>query len=158
MTPHRLAPWLVASLFVVACDRDSSARHAVAYFTGVKGSEAIGGGARFEESPPGVRVVVWLNQAPPGPKGVHIHEKGDCSDALAGTMGKKYHPGDFGNLMVRDDGNGSLEVSTTAGNLTPGVPMSFLNRAIVVHEAEDKGTEPSGDSGKPLACAVIKPN
>jgi Cu/Zn superoxide dismutase len=34
--------------------------------------------------------------------------------------------------------------------------MSFANRAIIIHQGEDKGTQPSGDSGKPLACAVIK--
>jgi Cu-Zn family superoxide dismutase len=172
MKPNYSAVLLVA-LFALGCDRDASARHGVAYFTGVKGFESIGGGARLEEAPPGVRMVVWLNQAPPGPKGVHVHEKGDCTDALAATMGKhfaphdephglpgaaKHHPGDLGNLMVRDDGNGSLELSTSAGNLIPGDPMSFLNRAIVIHQGEDKGTQPSGDSGQPLACAVIKVN
>lgn len=167
------ALWLAAPLLALGCDRDSSARHGVAYFTGVKGFEAVGGGARFEEAPPGVRVVVWLNQAPAGPKGVHIHEKGDCADALAGSMGKhfaphgephglpgaaKHHPGDLGNLMVRDDGNGSLELSTASGNLIQGDPMSFLNRAVVIQQGEDKGTESSGDAEKPLACGVIKPN
>jgi Cu-Zn family superoxide dismutase len=114
---------------------------------------------------------VWLDNAPPGPKGVHVHERGDCSDPLVDSMGKHFaphgedhglpgaathHPGDLGNIKIRDDGKGYLELTTEGGNLRPNDPMSFANRAIIIHQGEDKGTQPSGDSGKPLACAVIK--
>ena len=66
------------------------------------------------------------------------------------------HPGDRGNIVVRDDGMGYLELTTKEGNLKPSDTMSFASRAIIIHQGEDKGSQPSGESGKPLACAVIK--
>jgi Cu-Zn family superoxide dismutase len=31
-----------------------------------------------------------------------------------------------------------------------------VNRALILHEKEDKGTQPSGDAGGRIACGVIK--
>jgi Cu-Zn family superoxide dismutase len=152
------------------CNRNST-REAEGHVAGVQGFESVAGKVELEEAPSGVRVSLKLENAPPGAKGVHIHEKGDCSNPLAESMGKHFaphsephglpganarHPGDLGNIVVRDDGKGELEITTRTGNLKPGDPLSFTNRAIIVHQSEDKGTQPSGDSGKPLACAVIQ--
>jgi Cu-Zn family superoxide dismutase len=162
--------WLFAALLAAGCDRDST-REAEGHLAGVKGFESVAGKVKLEEVSSGVRVLLELENAPPGPKGVHIHEKGDCSDPLLESMGKHFaphgephglphagpqHPGDLGNVVVHDNGKGELELTTRTGNLKPGDPMSFTNRAVIVHQGEDKGTQPSGDSGKPLACAVIK--
>jgi Cu-Zn family superoxide dismutase len=161
---------LLVSLVIVGCDRNST-REAEGVLAGVKGFESVAGKVELEEASSGVRVHLKLENAPPGPKGVHIHEKGDCSDPLLESMGKHFaphgephglpntgaqHPGDLGNVVVRDDGRGELLLTTRAGNLKPDDPMTFTNRAVIVHQGEDKGTQPSGDAGKPLACAVIK--
>lgn len=160
---------LIASM-TAGCDR-GSVREAEGTLTGVQGFETVAGKIKLEEAPPGVRVLLKLENAPPGPKGVHIHQNGDCSNPLAESMGKHFaphsephgmpgssaqHPGDLGNIVVRDDGKGELEITTRTGNLKAGDPLSFTNRAVIVHQGEDKGTQPSGDSGKPLACAVIE--
>src|SRR5690606_979097 len=52
---------------------------AEAEFQTVKGIE-LDGEARFEETPEGVRIVVEVEDAPPGKRGVHIHQFADCSD------------------------------------------------------------------------------
>jgi Cu-Zn family superoxide dismutase len=163
--------WFIVAGLALGCARDSTARKAVGEFIGVKGFENVEGKAKLEEAPPGVKILVWLDNAPPGPKGVHVHERGDCSDPLVDSMGKhfaphgedhglpgaaRHHPGDLGNIKIKDDGKGYLELTTEGGNLKPNDPLSFANRAIIIHQGEDKGTQPSGDSGKPLACAVIK--
>lgn len=161
---------LLALAIAGGCDRNST-RDAEGKLAGVQGFESVAGTVELEEAPSGVRVSLKLENAPPGPKGVHIHEKGDCSNPLADSMGKHFapqsephglpgsntqHPGDLGNVVVRDDGKGELEITTRTGNLKPGDSLSFADRAIIVHQGEDKGTQPSGDSGKPMACAVIK--
>jgi Cu/Zn superoxide dismutase len=156
------AALLLATLLCWGCGKNT-ARQAEGAFLAVKGHGNVGGGVRLEEAPRGVKVLVWLENAPPGPKDVRVHERGDCSDPLVESMGKHFAPrgephasGDLGNLEIRDDGNGYLEVTTERGNLDPNDPTSFANRAIVVHQREDKGPAPSGESEKPLACAVIK--
>jgi Cu-Zn family superoxide dismutase len=163
--------WLFVAVLALGCGRNPTALHAEGEFVGVQGFDGVEGQAKLEETPRGVKILVWLENAPPGPKGVHIHQKGDCSDPLMASMGQHFaphrephglpgaathHPGDFGNIRIRDDGKGVLELTTDGGNLSPDDPMSFANRAIIVHESEDKSTEPSGDAGKPLACAVIR--
>src|SRR5688500_4330633 len=137
--PRRAKMKMTVACFIAAglalgCARDSTARKAAGEFLGVKGFENVEGRAKLEEAPPGVKILVWLDNAPPGPKGVHVHERGDCSDPLVDSMGKhfaphgedhglpgaaKHHPGDLGNIKIRDDGKGYLEVTTEGGNLKP---------------------------------------
>jgi Cu-Zn family superoxide dismutase len=165
------AAWLFAASLSLGCARNSEGRHAEGTFVPMQGFEGIAGKARFDEAPPGLKILVWLEGAPAGPKGVHVHEKGDCSAPLGDRTGAHFaphgeahglpgtaphHPGDLGNITIRDDGMGYLELTTEAGNLKPDDPMSFLNRAVVVQQGEDTGSPPSGDAAKPLACAVVK--
>ena len=53
---------------------------------------------------------------------------------------------------------GRLEIVVPEANLRPGDSLSFVNRAIVIHQGEDKGTQPTGGAGKPIACGVIRPD
>jgi superoxide dismutase, Cu-Zn family len=136
-------------------------------FRVVPGS-SLEGSAHFEEVASGVKVTVDVAHAPPGEKGVHIHEKGDCSDIAGQSMGTHFSPqpsphglpdsavhhiGDFGNIQIDEQGNGELEIVAKGARLQSG--DSFLGRAIVVHEGQDKGTQPTGDAGNPIACGVI---
>jgi len=130
----------------------------------------LSGTARFEPTDDGLRVVVTLVDAPPGEHGVHIHEVGDCSAADASSAGDHYNPeghahgrppdqrhiGDFGNMIVTEDGNGSLEIVVPGASLEPEAPMSFLGRSIVVHAKADDGSQPSGNSGARIGCGVIE--
>lgn len=146
---------------------------AEAELTAAEGSE-VEGKAVFTQEPDGVRVVLELDDAPPGRKGVHVHTRGDCSDIRGQSMGPHFAPnveqhalpsegdarhlGDLGNIVVEDDGDGRLEIKVPDATLKPDDTASFLGRALVVHSGEDTGSavQPSGGSGTPMACGVIK--
>lgn len=143
---------------------------AEADFKSAPGQE-LEGEAELEAIPRGVVVRVDVDRGPKGTKAVHIHEKGDCSDIPGESMGghfnpsnmphglpseAKHHLGDLGNIEIDEDGDGKLKVFVPDANLTPGDPMSFLGRAVVIHMGKDVGVQPSGGAGKPMACAVIE--
>jgi superoxide dismutase, Cu-Zn family len=131
----------------------------------------VGGDVKLEEVTSGVRIEVSINDAPKNAKlGVVVHESGDCKD-LAKGLGPHFNPrgtrhglpgapeqhaGDLGNLTTDDDGKGKLLILTSGGNLKDGDPKSYLHKPLVIHSKEDRGTEPSGDAGDPLACARIE--
>jgi Cu-Zn family superoxide dismutase len=146
-------------------------RRARAEFQSASGMK-VQGEAKLEETAAGVLIHVSVSGAPPGAKGIHIHEKGDCSDIAGNSMGShfnpdhgahglpgssQHHPGDLGNIVIGSDGTGKLDITTDRGGLDPSGPTSFANRAIVIHESDDKGVQPTGGAGKPIACAVIQP-
>jgi Cu-Zn family superoxide dismutase len=146
-------------------------RRARAEFKSIEGIK-LHGDAKLEETATGVLIHVSVADAPPGKKGIHIHEKGDCSDIPGSSMGShfnpgkvehglpgssQHHPGDLGNIVIDKDGKGALDITTDQGGLKPDEPSSFLGRAIVIHESDDKGVQPTGGAGKPIACAVVEP-
>ena len=127
--------------------------------------------ASFEETADGVTIVLNVENAKPGMQAVHVHEIGDCSDIPGKSMGEhfapdhqehalpeqeKRHLGDLGNIEIGQDGKGKLEILAPRASLKPNDSHSFLGKSIVVHESKDKGTQPSGDSGTPVACGVIR--
>ncbi|MEX2584680.1 MAG: superoxide dismutase family protein, partial [Gemmatimonadota bacterium] len=70
------------------------------------------------------------------------------------------HAGDLENLEVEtDDGTARGTRRTDRVTLVPGQPNSILDAdgsALVVHaQADDYVTQPSGDSGDPIACGVV---
>jgi superoxide dismutase, Cu-Zn family len=131
----------------------------------------IKGDAELDEVPGGVQVSIEVENALPGQKGIHIHQTDNCSDIANKSMGehfaptspkhglpgaREHHLGDLGNIEIDKDGKGKLEITVMGANLDPKDPMSFIGKSIVLHESNDKGTGPSGDSGKPIACAPIR--
>ena len=121
----------------------------------------------------GVKVEVEVEKAPPGVKGIHIHENPDCSNIPGKSMGEHFAPdvkqhgiptqgaphhlGDLGNITIDKDGEGELEFVVKGANLKDNDPLTLIGRAVVIHEKQDEGSQPSGNSGKPIACAVVKP-
>jgi Cu-Zn family superoxide dismutase len=134
----------------------------------------IDGEAELQETDAGVRIVAEVEDTTPGMHGIHIHEKGDCSNIKGKSMGEHFAPGahahalpteapmrhlgDLGNIDVSKDGKGKLEITVQQANLKPGDANSFLGKALVIHQAKDVGQskQPSGDSGTPIACGVIE--
>ncbi len=129
------------------------------------------GEAELSQREDGVHVEVEVKNAPPGVKGIHIHQRGDCSDIPGKSMGEHFAPehkehglphtsvhhlGDLGNINVDKDGKGKLEIMVPRANLKLGDPHSFVGKSVVIHEKRDVGSGPSGESGKPIACAVIQ--
>jgi superoxide dismutase, Cu-Zn family len=131
----------------------------------------MSGSAKFTQTPTGVLAKVTVENASPGEHGIHVHQKGDCSDIPNKSMGEhfapagnphglpeqqpEHHMGDMGNIDIAEQGTGELVFELKDAKLGEG-PTSLLGKALVIHEKEDIGTQPSGDSGKPIACAIIE--
>jgi superoxide dismutase, Cu-Zn family len=125
----------------------------------------------FVELGGSVVMTARLAGLPAGPHGFHIHEKGDCGGKHAVNAGGHFNPtgakhgppessmrhaGDLGNLTVDKDGNATFEMSTDSMTVKAGAD-SVIGRAIVIHARKDDGkTQPSGASGDPIACGVIR--
>ena len=94
----------------------------------------------------------------------HVHEFGNCENKgllagghlnpwgskHAGPQSKDRHMGDLGNL--KSDKSGKALYST----VIKGKLSKFLGRSIIVHaKADDMKSQPSGNSGKRIACGII---
>lgn len=131
------------------------------------------GEATFTETPQGVKIALKVEKLPPGLHAVHIHEKGVCAtpDFMSAgghfnPFGKKHglknpegpHAGDLPNLLVGEDGRGSLETVATQVTLKEG-KNSLLQTggtSLVVHaHPDDDVTDPAGGAGPRIACGVI---
>jgi Cu-Zn family superoxide dismutase len=166
----RILVFIVACAAAAATSAAPSKGGAAAAATIEPRSESnVTGTAKFTSAGGGVRVHLEIEEATPGPHGVHIHEKGDCSDKKAVSAGGHYdptasehhggaktairHAGDLGNIEVGKDGKGTLDVVVEALTVE-----SVVGRSIVVHESyDDMKTDPSGASGARIGCGKIEP-
>jgi len=140
-----------------------------------KGGSQVRGEIKFTQVGSRVRIEGEVTGLAPGPKGFHIHEKGDCSAADATSAGGHFdpqgpknwstrhggpytaerHAGDLGNIVF--DQNGKAAVNMMVGGIAvDSGPIGILGRAAVVHfQADDLKTDPTGDAGARAACGVI---
>lgn len=119
-----------------------------------------------------VKVQVHLSQLKPGSvHGLHIHEKGDCGAPDASSAGDHFNPagkphGDRTAAERHAGDLGNVETSS-AGKVTAtfdieGISVSdaqdgIIGKSVILHEkADDLKSQPSGNSGSRIACAVIK--
>lgn len=84
-----------------------------------------------------------------------------AADAAAASpvAAAESHAGDLGNISVDDTGRISVAVTTTSVTFATGVDTSLADAdgsALVIHEnADDLATDPTGESGGRIACAVL---
>jgi Cu-Zn family superoxide dismutase len=120
-----------------------------------------------------ILVDAHLTGLPPGPHGFHIHEKGDCSAPDATSAGghfnptgkphggpnqAEHHAGDFGNIVADANGKAELQLSIPTSDITISKlgASSIIGKGLIVHaDPDDYKTQPTGNSGKRLACGVI---
>lgn len=116
----------------------------------------------------GMRLAVQVKGLTPGEHGIHIHTTGKCEgpsfESAGGHWnpgGKKHgldnpagsHGGDLPNLTVAADGTGIVSTTLTG---TVADLLDGDGAAVVIHAKRDDGkTDPSGDSGDRIACAVL---
>jgi superoxide dismutase, Cu-Zn family len=132
----------------------------------------VTGALALAQSAEGVRITGSVQGLKPdGEFGFHVHEKGDCSAPDGSSAGAHFNPtqAQHGNpgggehhagdmLNIRSSAEGVAQVDTTAaGTSVQGDPNTdVMGKAIVVHESpDDYTTQPSGNSGKRVACGVI---
>lgn len=128
------------------------------------------GTAALLQSQFGASLVLKLRGLPPGAHGLHVHEKGACEPPGFASAGPHYNPegrkhgtrnpegphaGDLPNLEVASDGTADATVPVSAA-LLAGLREGA--RALVIHaRPDDLTTDPSGNSGDRIACAVLQP-
>ncbi len=127
----------------------------------------------FSQQDDKVLVNARITGLSPGLHGFHIHEKGDCSAPDAASAGGHFNPsgtkhgspsntehhgGDFGNLTADASGMATLNWTIPASQITLSKDgaNSVIGKGLIVHaDPDDYTTQPTGNSGKRLACGVI---
>jgi Cu-Zn family superoxide dismutase len=120
----------------------------------------------------GVAGMVLVQGLEPGEHGIHLHSVGACdpthekpfdsagSHFNPGEMHHGMHAGDLGNLTIDAGGNGVYAFGSGTWTLDAGMfgLADADGTALVIHETvDDLVTDPSGNSGSRIACAVLFP-
>jgi Cu-Zn family superoxide dismutase len=159
---------LMVALAFAGCDDDRGPT-ATAELKALGGS-GVTGKATFSPQGDKVHVEAELSGLTPGKHGFHIHEFGDCSapDGTSagghfnpqghehGAPGASSHPGDLGNIEADVNGRATLSLVVDAITIDAGA-LGIVGRGLIVHEkADDLVSQPVGEAGGRVACAVIK--
>jgi Cu/Zn superoxide dismutase len=148
---------------------------AVGTFIDVSGAEV--GTVTLTPTGDSVAITAELTGMAPGDHGFHFHETGDCDPATAfESAGSHFNPenlrhgldnpegahaGDLPNVTAAEDGTVSVDLQSQRISLDEGAPGYIFDAdgtALVFHaEPDDQVTDPSGNSGDRLACAVLEP-
>jgi len=143
---------------------------AVAKLDPTKGNAAAGT-VSFEQRGSTVLVSGTVSGLAPNLEhGFHVHEKGDCSSGDGVSAGGHFNPlakghgnhtgggghaGDMPNIRADAYGNATFSFST--GGITVGSGATdIVGRGLIVHrDPDDYKSQPAGNAGPRLACAVI---
>jgi Cu-Zn family superoxide dismutase len=138
------------------------------------GGKAIGT-VEMSEDASGLTLKVTAAGLPAGTHGVHLHEKGMCEGPKFESAGAHWNPmtkqhgrdnpmgAHLGDLANMDATDGAEATSTyqVAGVTMGGTGNALADAdgtSLVVHaKADDYKTDPSGNSGDRIACAVLAP-
>ena len=146
---------------------------AEATLSGVHPDTTVTGVARFEQMDNG-RVKLNLDLTIPAKANqevaVHIHEHSSCADhgdAAGGHWNPTgenhgrwgqgaYHSGDIGNVSLDGEGKGTIELETDRWSIGGDQQKNILDKAFMIHTGKDDyTTQPSGNAGKRIGCAII---
>ncbi|MGE5423042.1 MAG: superoxide dismutase family protein [Ignavibacteriales bacterium] len=147
---------------------------AIAIVRGGPFAPRLRGTVCFDDVPGGTRVRVHIIGLPPyqpgngqppiGPHGFHIHENGVCdignpNDPFMSSGGHwnptdqphGNHAGDF-PVLFSNNGVADMEFFTDKFKVS-----DVIGKSVLIHQnPDDYRSQPAGNSGKKLACGVIR--
>jgi superoxide dismutase, Cu-Zn family len=156
-------------LAIAACSPIQPMEQPVATSALVRSDGISAGTVRLFPQTTAVLVRIDASGLPPGQHGVHVHTVGRCDPPGFESAGAHWNPtgrrhghrnpqghhlGDLGNVGVGADGR------LVTGLLVSDASLAALHdadgSALVIHaRADDEVTDPSGNSGGRIACAVL---
>ena len=129
------------------------------------------GSVRAWQTAGGVSFHIEASGLTHGVHGVHVHAVGRCDPPDFASAGAHWNPaekkhginnpagphaGDMPNVEVA--ANGVLSATLTLAGASMASLLDADGAALVIHAAaDDYVTDPSGNSGARIACAVIQP-
>lgn len=170
--PSKL-PFLAAAaaLSLAGCAGFMAGPAASAHLKPTTGS-TTSGNVTFQ--PSGGKVVVAgevRGLKPNAEHGFHVHEKGDCSSGDGMSAGGHFNPtgaphgrhgagshhaGDLQTLRADAGGVAKFSFESSSINVGSG-PADVVGKGLIVHrDPDDYRTQPTGNAGPRLACAVIQ--
>lgn len=140
-------------------------------FKNTEGKEV--GTVHIEHMPSATLLLLKLHDMPPGVHGIHIHSVGKCEPPTFDSAGPHWNPdksehgkenpkgphaGDLDNITIGPDGK--LETQITMVGIRQwegeGGLLDGDGASLVIHaNPDDYKTDPAGNSGARIACAVI---
>lgn len=151
------------------------AQEAMGTFISQDGAEA--GNVTLTQGDGGVTLSGSASGLTEGDHGIHFHMVGTC-DAAAKfeTAGEHFNPtdhqhgleneagphaGDLPNVTANAEGLAEFELTSVTISLTEGDEGYVFDEdgtALIIHaSADDQVTDPSGNSGDRVLCAVVEP-
>ena len=160
----------VAALALAGCASHHVDARATAQLEPTRGN-TTSGTVTFAQTHDGVRVSGEIRGLKPDSEhGFHVHEKGDCSsgDGMStgghcnptgkshGNHGAGEHPtGDLPSLKADKYGVAAFSFTSNSISLTRAT-TEIIGKGLIVHrDPDDYKTQPTGNAGPRLACAVI---
>lgn len=166
----------IASLLAVLCagvfaSLPAQAQTAKAALKDQAGKDV--GTVQLVETPHGVLLKLALKGSVPGEHAFHIHAVGKCEAPFTSAgghfnpAGKKHglavaegaHAGDMPNLHIPASGDLMVEILNGMVTLAKGKPNSLFDAdgsSIIIHAGvDDYKSDPTGNAGDRIACAVI---
>jgi len=172
MTARIALPLLAAVALVAGCASmgGASGPTATAKLAPTKGNSASGT-VNFEQLGSKVRVSGTVSGLKANAEhGFHVHEKGDCSSGDGMSAGGHFNPlakghghlsetgkhaGDLPNLRADAYGVATFSVETDGITIGSGA-TDIIGKGLIVHrDPDDYKSQPVGNAGPRLACAVI---
>lgn len=161
---------MAAAIGLAGCAAYSAGPAATAKLEPTRGNTAAGT-VTFVQSGDVVKVAGTVTGLVPNTEhGFHIHEKGDCSSGDGMSAGGHFNPGgkphgnhDMGEHHAGDlpslkaDANGNATFNFESRTIRVGSTANdILGKGLIVHrDPDDYKTQPTGNAGPRLACAVI---
>ncbi len=168
-----IAPIVAALLLATAASAQEPAG-ATGTFLNADGAEV--GTIELREMDGGVHVTGTVTGIPAGEHGAHFHAVGNCDPSVGFETAEGHfnpesnehglenpagaHAGDLPNVTADDAETVTLDLHTTTVSLTADNPAYIFDAdgtAFVIHaDPDDQMTDPSGNSGDRIACAVLE--